>query len=91
MEKVEKSENIEFQKEFLSKMLELIPDLESNGPAISSVISAYSDMETYDILSKNIILTSNDGLKITFDINTYIKYLRESIESLEIRRMRRKQ
>jgi len=71
MEKVEKSENIEFQKEFLSKMLELIPDLESNGPAISSVISAYSDMETYDILSKNIILTSNDGLKITFDINTY--------------------
>jgi len=91
MEKVEKSENIEFQKEFLSKMLELIPDLESNGPAISSVISAYSDMETYDILSKNIILTSNDGLKITFDINTYITYLRESIESLEIRRMRRKQ
>jgi len=90
MEKVEKSENIEFQKEFLSKMLELIPDLESNGPAISSVISAYSDMETYDILSKNIILTSNDGLKITFDINTYITYLRESIESLEIRRTRRK-
>ena len=83
-------ENIESQKEFLSKMLELIPDLESNGSAISSVVSAYSDMETYDILSKNIILTSNDGLKITFDINTYITYLRESIESLEIRRTRRK-
>lgn len=68
---MEKSENIESQKEFLSNMLKLIPDLESNGPAISSVVSAYSDMETYDILSKNIILTSNDGLKITFDISTY--------------------
>ena len=68
---MEKSENIESQKEFLSKMLELIPDLESNGPAISSVVSVYSDMETYDILSKNIILTSNDGLKITFDISMY--------------------
>jgi hypothetical protein len=52
-------------------MLEIIPDLELNGLAISSVVSAYSDMETYDILSKNIILTSNDGLKITFDISTY--------------------
>ncbi len=31
MEKVEKSENIESQQEFLSKMLELIPYLESNG------------------------------------------------------------
>jgi hypothetical protein len=88
---MEKSENIESQKEFLSKMLELIPDLESNGLAISSVVSSYSDMETYDILSKNIILTSNDGLKITFDISSYITYLRESIESLEIRRMRIKQ
>jgi hypothetical protein len=39
-------ENIEAQKEFLSKMLKLIPDLESNGPAISSVVSTYSDMET---------------------------------------------
>jgi hypothetical protein len=48
-------ENIEAQKEFLSKMLELIPDLESNGPAISSVVSAYSDMETYDILSKIVV------------------------------------
>ena len=68
---MEKSENIESQKEFLSKMLELILDLESNGPAISSDISAYSDMEMYDILSKNVILASQDGLKITFDISTY--------------------
>lgn len=68
---MEKSEILNLQKEFLSKMLELIPDLESNGSAISSVVSAYSDMETYDTLSKNIILTSNDGLKITFDISTY--------------------
>jgi hypothetical protein len=52
-------------------MLKLIPDLELNGLIISSVVSSYSDMETYDILSKNIILTSNDGLKITFDISTY--------------------
>ena len=36
-------------------MLELIPELESNGPAISSVVSAYSDMETYDILSKIVV------------------------------------
>jgi hypothetical protein len=36
-------------------MLKLIPDLESNGPAFSSVISAYSDMETYDILSKIVV------------------------------------
>lgn len=36
-------------------MLELIPELESNGLAISSVVSAYSDMETYDILSKNVV------------------------------------
>ena len=45
MEKSEKSENIESQKDFRSKMLKLIPDLESNGLAISSVVSAYSDME----------------------------------------------
>jgi len=72
-------------------MLELIPELESNAGEISSVVSAYSDMETYDVATKNIILTSRDGLKITFDITTYIQYLRESIESLEIRRTRRKQ
>jgi hypothetical protein len=88
---MEKSENIESQKEFLLKMLELIPDLESNAGEISSVVSTYSDMETYNILSKNVILTSKDGLKITFDISTYITYLRESIESLEIRSTRRKQ
>lgn len=33
-------------------MLRLIPDLELNGLAINSVVSAYSDMETYDILRK---------------------------------------
>lgn len=66
-------------------MLELIPELESNAGEISSVVSAYSDMETYDVATKNIILTSRDGLKITFDITTYIQYLRESIESFEIR------
>ena len=49
-------ENIEAQKEFLSKMLELIPDLEANGPEISSIVSTYSDMETYDVSTKNIIL-----------------------------------
>lgn len=87
---MEKSKNIESQREFLSKMLELIPDLESNAGEISSVVSAYSDMETYDVATKNIILTSRDGLKITFDITTYIQYLRESIESFEIRLMRRK-
>lgn len=48
-------ENIESQREFLSKMLELIPELELNGLAISSVVSAYSDMKTYDILSKNAV------------------------------------
>ena len=48
-------ENIEDQTEFLSKMLELIPDLEANGPAISSVVSTYSDMETYDIAMKKIV------------------------------------
>jgi len=53
--KMEKTENIESQKEFLLKMLELIPELESNGLTISSVVSAYSDMETYDILSKNVV------------------------------------
>lgn len=52
---MEKTENIESQKEFLLKMLELIPELESNGLAISRVVSAYSDMETYDILSKNVV------------------------------------
>jgi len=52
---MEKTENIESQKEFLLKMLELIPELESNGLTISSVVSAYSDMETYDILSKNVV------------------------------------
>jgi len=78
-------ENIEAQKEFLSKMLKLIPDLESNGPAISSVVSTYSDMETYDISTKKIILTSRDGLKITFEMDIYIQYLNDSIESLEIR------
>ena len=78
-------ENIEAQKEFLSKMLKLIPDLESNGPAISSVVSTYSDMETYDVATKNIILTSRDGLKITFEMDIYIQYLNDSIESLEIR------
>ena len=36
-------------------MLELIPDLELNGPAISSVVSTYSDMETYDVATKNIV------------------------------------
>lgn len=78
-------EIIEAQKEFLSKMLKLIPDLESNGPAISSVVSTYSDMETYDVATKNIILTSRDGLKITFEMDIYIQYLNDSIESLEIR------
>ena len=39
-------------------MLELIPDLELNGLAISSVVSAYSDMETYDILRKNVVRSS---------------------------------
>ena len=87
---MEKSKNIESQKEFLSKMLELIPDLESNAGEISSVVSAYSDMETYDVSTKNIIFMSKDNLKITFDITTYIQYLRESIESFEIRLMRRK-
>lgn len=77
-------ENIEAQKEFLSKMLKLIPDLESNGPAISSIVSMYSDMETYDISTKKIILTSRDGLKITFEMDIYIQYLNDSIESLEI-------
>lgn len=72
-------------------MLRLIPELESNAGEISSVVSTYSDMETYNILSKNVILTSKDGLKITFDISTYITYLRESIESLEIRSTRRNQ
>jgi hypothetical protein len=48
-------ENIEAQKEFLSKMLKLIPDLESNGPAISSIVSMYSDMEIYDVSTKNIV------------------------------------
>ena len=33
-------------------MLKLIPDLELNGLAISSVVSVYSDMKTYGILSK---------------------------------------
>ena len=47
-------ENIEAQKEFLSKMLVLIPDLELNGPAISNVVSTYSDMETYDVSTKNV-------------------------------------
>jgi len=88
---MEKSENIESQREFLSKMLELIPDLESNAGEISIVVSSYSDMETYDVSTKNIILTSRDGLKITFDISTYITYLRESIESLEIRLRRRQE
>lgn len=87
---MENIENIEAQKEFLSKMLELIPDLESNGPAISSVVSTYSDMETYDVATKNIILTSRDGLKITFEMDIYIQYLNDSIESLEIR-LRRSQ
>ena len=81
-------ENIEAQKEFLSKMLELIPDLEANGPEISSIISTYSDMETYDVSTKNIILTSRDGLKITFEMDIYIQYLNDSIESLEIRLLR---
>ena len=49
---MEKSKNIESQKEFLSKMLELIPDLESNDIAIRSIVFEYSDMETYDILRK---------------------------------------
>ena len=78
-------EKLESQKEFLSKMLKLIPDLESNTEEISSVVLEYSDMETYDVATKKIILTSPDGLKITFPINYYIKYLRDSIESLEIR------
>lgn len=39
---MEKSENIESQKEFLLKMLELIPDLESNAEEIST----YSSIET---------------------------------------------
>jgi len=82
---MEKSKNIEYQKEFLSKMLELIPDLESNAGEISSVVSAYSDMETYDVATKNIILTSRDGLKITFEMDIYIQYLNDSIESLEMR------
>ena len=68
-------ENIEAQKEFLSKMLKLIPDLESNGPAISSIVSMYSDMETYDVATKNIILTSRDGLKITFALDNYTVYI----------------
>jgi hypothetical protein len=85
MEKVEKSKNIESQKEFLSKMLELIPDLESNAGEISSVVSEYSDMEMYDVATKNIILTSRDGLKITFEMDIYIQYLNDSIESLEMR------
>jgi hypothetical protein len=88
---MENIENIEAQKEFLSKMLKLIPDLESNGPAISSIVSMYSDMETYDILTKNIILTSRDGLKITFALDNYIEYLHNSIESLEIRLRRRQE
>jgi len=81
-------ENIEAQKEFLSKMLELIPDLESNAGEINSVVSAYSDMETYDVATKNIILTSRDGLKITFEMDIYIQYLNDSIESLEMRLQR---
>ena len=36
-------------------MLELIPDLEANGPEISSIVSAYSDMEEYDIHTQKII------------------------------------
>ena len=52
---MENIENIEAQKEFLSKMLKLIPDLESNGPEICNVVSMYSDMETYDVSTKNII------------------------------------
>lgn len=69
---MENIENIKAQKEFLSKMLKLIPDLESNGPAISSIVSTYSDMETYDVLTINVILTSRDGLKITFAMDIYI-------------------
>lgn len=41
-------ENIEAQKEFL-------PDLEENGPKISSIVPTYSDMEIYDVSTKNII------------------------------------
>ena len=72
---MENIKNIEAQKEFLSKMLKLSPDLESTGPAISSVVSTYSDMETYDVLTKNIILTSRDGLKITFALDNYTVYI----------------
>ena len=78
-------ENIKAQKEFLSKMIKLIPDLEENGTEISSIVSTYSDMETYDVATKNIILTSRDGLKIIFEMDIYIQYLNDSIESLEIR------
>jgi hypothetical protein len=52
-------------------MLQLILDLESNGLAISNVVSVYSDMETYYVSTKNVILASQDGLKITFDISAY--------------------
>ena len=43
---MEKSKNIESQREFLSKMLELIPDLESNTEEVSSVVFTYSDIST---------------------------------------------
>lgn len=48
-------EKLESQKEFLSKMLKLIPDLESNAEEISSVVFEYSDMEEYNIQKKKIV------------------------------------
>lgn len=35
-------------------MLKFIPYLESNGSAISGIVSEYSDIETYDFLTKKL-------------------------------------
>jgi hypothetical protein len=55
---------LNLKENFFRKMLIFIPDLESNDIAIRSIVFEYSDMETYDNLSKNVVPASQDWFTI---------------------------
>ena len=71
---------IERKNDFRSRLIMLIQDLKANEEEIIQLISENSELDRYDVEKQKIILTSTNGLFISFELDSYIRYINEYIE-----------